>query len=374
MGNNSSRIASSKMRTSSGKTYTTLETTSPKPSLSGFEGGKKFGRLLARKAPVFWKRSAPISAFTGTTNFSRNELALSNMELVTPQESADGAALQPSSHQFSVPNTELPSADISTYASTVFLYRSPPIETILGEVRRLAIVTAEVRSGLKLPSVPYPIELIDAVAGKYDPCQPTYRPSSMRDALVHIAELCSSLAMLEVDDVSSNLLQLACAELIEDVFRYLSPFYDEWPCKALTLRYLDRTVGWNARGLTGSHVWLMTPTCRSPDFADEAAYALSVALEFRLHEEESTNVWLVSIYDGHAVLVHATICRQLAKALESKGKKKSATVVLPQGGLTMHVGSEYNLLDSQGRSDFVKVLAGLVYLTEGLLENSPVVV
>jgi hypothetical protein len=60
---------------------------------------------------------------------------------------------------------------------------------------------------------------------------------------------------------------------------------------------------------TLGRLWLVQPTRRTPDFAEEAAFALSIAQEFSDPEEERYEVWLVSVRMCRAVVVKVTVAR-----------------------------------------------------------------
>ncbi|KAF8241790.1 hypothetical protein K440DRAFT_641221 [Wilcoxina mikolae CBS 423.85] len=137
------------------------------------------------------------------------------------------------------------------------------------------------------------------------------------------------------------------------------------PVYPLSQRYQDKTVWWRARGCVGSRLWLVEPRRCGADFAEEAAFVLSLAQEFIAVEEEEEEeedefeVWLVSVRAGKTAVVKATVARTLLHALEENRVVEAGKLIGPNRALRMEVSKEFRITDEEDRVAFVGVLAGL---------------
>jgi hypothetical protein len=73
---------------------------------------------------------------------------------------------------------------------------------------------------------------------------------------------------------------------------------------------------WDAHEPIGSRVWLMVPKWDTVDFAEEAAFVLSLAQDLIEPQEERFEVGLVSMCGADAVVVKAIVERPLIDALK----------------------------------------------------------
>ena len=94
----------------------------------------------------------------------------------------------------------------------------------------------------------------------------------------------------------------------------MAPFAASVPATISPLK-LDcgkTTMSWRPRNYIGAHVWLVVP-----HFAEETAFAISIAQEFHVGKtEQEFEVWLVSVRRDKAAIVHATVSRALLAALD----------------------------------------------------------
>ncbi|KAI5845467.1 hypothetical protein BZA05DRAFT_421291 [Tricharina praecox] len=217
---------------------------------------------------------------------------------------------------------------------------------------------------LRLPAAEPPAELLHAISTTLNHRASPASRSPLTQLLIRITETAHDITGVDVTTQARQLYQFTCAELIEDVFRYLAPHYREWFPQSLTLRYYDRTVGWNAGGLIGSHVWLVVPGRREYDFVEEAAYAFNVAIEFWDKEQPEFQVWLVSVHDGNAVVVKVTSPRAILETLENKRVAKAGEVLRPTDTIRVEAGMEYNMSDNDDRVALVQALASLVNISD----------
>ncbi|KAI5845489.1 hypothetical protein BZA05DRAFT_458932 [Tricharina praecox] len=161
---------------------------------------------------------------------------------------------------------------------------------------------------------------IDAVLNTLSPFSKLFRSIHHTNALQNIAKSSYRLTMIPPGPRDVEPRRYACVELVEHVLRYFCTSYD-WPLFPLKLRYQEITVTWDPRGFIGSRVWLVVPRRRSPDFAEEAAYAVSLAQEFMDRDaQQEFAVWLVTVRAGSGAVVKATVSGALIKALETNGQ------------------------------------------------------
>lgn len=210
---------------------------------------------------------------------------------------------------------------------------------------------------------------IDAVLNTLSPFSKLFRSIHHTNALQNIAKSSYRLTMIPPGPRDVEPRRYACVELVEHVLRYFCTSYD-WPLFPLKLRYQEITVTWDPRGFIGSRVWLVVPRRRSPDFAEEAAYAVSLAQEFMDRDaQQEFAVWLVTVRAGSGAVVKATVSGALIKALETNGQVSAGCLVGPEKGLRMEVSKEYRISDLQERMAFSEVLAELAQLANSMCER-----
>lgn len=267
------------------------------------------------------------------------------------------------------------------------------IEPTIWTAKRHAAAVAKVKFGLRVPTTTPAPELLSAILNSDDPDSSAfldrYHTESLRNiawaayqfvSLDPAATIFSSLpfphglhglnsfrrsaSAAESDGTphTMELRNLICVQLIEDVLRYLCTDYG-WPSRPLVLNYSEKTdkpISWKTRGFISSRVWVMTPRHRKRDLAEEAAFVLSLAMDFIVPEEKyESEIWVVSVLGGSAVLARATLARPLMEALEKNDVKKAGKPSGPDGFLWITASKEYRLSDETQRVEFVKVLAGL---------------
>ena len=240
------------------------------------------------------------------------------------------------------------------------------IDPILWNKNHLAAVGATVRFGLELPTVTPPPDLLAAVVYA-SPRAPDFSPLHRDNELEYIARTSYDLTTVSPGPQGAEDRRYLCTEMIEKMFYYLCPCYN-FPLYPLQLRYHDLAVRWEPRGLVGSHFWLVTPKRRAPDFAEEAAYVLSIAQEFMAEGEEDFDVWLVSMRAGHAAVIKATVASSLLDALEAHSAEIEAPVG-PSGALRMEVSKEFRIADGSERVKFLEILVGLARMASAMRDS-----
>ncbi|KAI5844814.1 hypothetical protein BZA05DRAFT_421742 [Tricharina praecox] len=230
----------------------------------------------------------------------------------------------------------------------------------------LATVGAIVSFGLLLPAGTAPPELLEAVQNTAEPFTDAFSPGFCTTIhLFPIAETSYELNELSATPYHIELRQKCCTELIEQVLCYLCPRYER-PYYHFSLRYHDRTVHWRARGYISTRLWVVEPKRRRVDFAEEAAFVLSLAQEFMGSQETEWEVWLVSVRAGKAAVIKATVLGRLLDALQLETMWK---VVGLKGGMRMEVGREYRLTDPKQKVEFVQILAGMAPIANALRDT-----
>ncbi|KAF8543810.1 hypothetical protein BDD12DRAFT_874033 [Trichophaea hybrida] len=99
------------------------------------------------------------------------------------------------------------------------------------------------------------------------------------------------------------------------------------------------TVWWHALGFVGSRLWLVEPRRCGTDFAEEAAFVLSLAQEFIAEEENEFE--------------------DVAPCAEESRVVEAGKLVGLNRALRMDVNKEFRITDEEDRVAFVGVLAGL---------------
>jgi hypothetical protein len=116
---------------------------------------------------------------------------------------------------------------------------------------------------------------------------------------------------------------------------------------------------WDAHEPIGSRVWLMVPKWDTVDFAEEAAFVLSLAQDLIEPQEERFEVGLVSMCGADAVVVKAIVERPLIDALKQGKLGEARKLICTHNALKMVVSKEFRVIDRQDRSACVEALIGL---------------
>ncbi|KAI5845472.1 hypothetical protein BZA05DRAFT_421296 [Tricharina praecox] len=183
----------------------------------------------------------------------------------------------------------------------------------------------------------------------------------LTSALLHIFQC--AYAPLDLDPIPENtkLRQSLCAKLTSLIIQYLSPMNYEGISLPLQLRFHGETTTWKPYGFVGSNVW-WTPKRPSTDFAEETAYALSLAQEAgdAVTDEADFEFWLISIRPSEAAVIKTTVAGDLLEPLDVKRVEELGSLGGPQDKLRNEVTKVFWMAKQSDRIAFVEALAGLV--------------
>ena len=161
--------------------------------------------------------------------------------------------------------------------------------------------------------------------------------------------------------IETEMRHRMCVNLVKCVLCYLCPRYHS-PLLSLKLHCGKTTVSWKPRGYIGAHVWLVVPQNPKSHFAEETAFAISIAQEFHVDKtEQEFEVWLVSIRRDKSAIVHATVSRALLEALDRTeiSQLQPGLVIGQLGDVKVQASNEFCLRDTTERTAFMGILDGV---------------
>ena len=228
---------------------------------------------------------------------------------------------------------------------------------------QLHAVGATLSSQCQIPASDPAEELISAILNTSRPYSPAFMDLFPTAELgdIAIAAYYSKNLDPTLPRSETEVRRRMCINLINCTLSYLCPHYHFLP-QPLKLHCGKATISWEPRGYIGAHVWLVVPQNPKSHFAEETAFAISIAQEFHVGKtEQEFEVWLVSVRRDKAAIVHATVSGALLAALDrTEASKLQPGLAIGQfGDVKVQASNEYCLRDTTERTVFMGVLDGV---------------
>jgi len=229
----------------------------------------------------------------------------------------------------------------------------------------LLAIGAELSFQCDFPSSDPPQELLVAVLNTVDAAEDDYWDLFPTSDLRRVADVARWLSYLNptLPHIEDERRHHLCARFVDFIICCLCPCYS--PCDLyngymLRLHCGEVAVSWEPLGYVGAHVWIVMPQNPLPDFAEETAFAVSIAQEFGMNpSEEEFEVWLVSVRKDRAAVVHVTISRAFLQAADQSTTLRPGVKIGELGYVKVQAGKEFRLMDVEKRTQFVGILNGV---------------
>jgi len=226
----------------------------------------------------------------------------------------------------------------------------------------LRAIGAELRFRCDFPSSDPPQELLIAIVCTDSISPPAFRARFPTCRLAEVADMALWLEEIRTtpygpDDQSRYNVSNG---LVRSILLYLCPslttFY--YGSRSLRLHCGKVAVSWRPVAFVGTHLWLVVPENPLPNFAEEVAFAVSIAQEFGIDpSEREFEVWLVSVRKAKVAVVHATISYSFLEAADqSTSPMRPGLVIGELGDVKVEVSKELRLMDLEGRTQFACIV------------------
>jgi hypothetical protein len=230
----------------------------------------------------------------------------------------------------------------------------------------LRAIGAELSFGCDLPSSEPAQEVLTAVLNTVPITDPAYSVIFPTAQLQNVAD--TALWLSEINTTPSSIgddsRYCVCNSFGIFILHLLCPFCANFTdCRngSIELHCGKVAVSWSPICFVGTHLWLVIPENPLPNFAEEVAFAVSIAQEFGMDpSEREFEVWLVSVRKAKAAVVHATISYSFLEAADQNTSLMGAALVIGKpGDVKVQASKEFRLVDPEERTQFVCILNGV---------------